>query len=168
MVYFPIMKIEQFNKLVKPDKYQVFLFSSPCSLPISFSKHTWLVTNNQGSIHRYEIWSYKERETEEEGHLTVDFYPPTTGLTIFPGQSPKINRPRFDSQLIDYIEGENGSLAHRLCIDIENNYSKYPYIFTYHYFPGPNSNTFTAWFLKHFSDIKFRLPWNAFGKTYLD
>jgi hypothetical protein len=43
----------------------------------------------------------------------------------------------------------------------------YPYADTYHVWPGPNSNTFTAFVLREVPELKTDLPATAIGKDYL-
>jgi hypothetical protein len=43
----------------------------------------------------------------------------------------------------------------------------YPYANTYTMYPGPNSNTFTAWIGRHVPELKLDLPPTAIGKDYL-
>ena len=38
------MEKNEFLKLIKKDRYQVFLFSSPLPLPVIFASHVWIVT----------------------------------------------------------------------------------------------------------------------------
>ncbi|MEI6396457.1 MAG: DUF3750 domain-containing protein [Candidatus Taylorbacteria bacterium] len=159
------MNLSEFNSLVQPDKYQVFLFSSPCSFPISFFSHNWFVTNNRGKIHRFEVWSYKKRVTPIYGHMTIDFYPPNVGTTVLPGSSNNLNKRRFESRLVGSITGDNESLAQSMVDFIENKHTEYPFKFKYHFIPGPNSNTFIQWVLNHFPDSGLKLPRNAFGKN---
>lgn len=156
----------QFNKLVKPDICQVFLLSSPCSLPASMFMHTWLVTNNFGVIHRWDVWSYKKRVTAENGHMTMDFYPPTVGLSLMPGSNDSLNISRFQSRLIGSVEGDIGSIAQTMVEFVEKRHLEYPFKYKYHYFPGPNSNTFVQWVLNHFPESGLKLPWSAMGKGW--
>jgi hypothetical protein len=44
----------------------------------------------------------------------------------------------------------------------------YPWKRTYKAFPGPNSNTFTAWIAKQVPELKLDLPFSAIGSGYLD
>ena len=44
---------------------------------------------------------------------------------------------------------------------------EYPYQNKYRLWPGPNSNTFTAYIVRHILSIKIRLPVTAIGKDYL-
>ncbi len=43
----------------------------------------------------------------------------------------------------------------------------YPYQYDYKVFPGPNSNTFTAWVARHTPELRLDLPPTAIGKDYL-
>jgi len=43
----------------------------------------------------------------------------------------------------------------------------YPYNNTYRIWPGPNSNTFTAFVLRHVPELRVDLPAHAIGKDYL-
>jgi hypothetical protein len=44
----------------------------------------------------------------------------------------------------------------------------YPWKTTYKVFPGPNSNTFTAWIAKQVPELKLNLPFSAIGTGFLD
>jgi Protein of unknown function (DUF3750) len=44
---------------------------------------------------------------------------------------------------------------------------RYPYADRYRVWPGPNSNTFTAWVLRHAPEVRVDLPPTAIGKDYL-
>jgi Protein of unknown function (DUF3750) len=43
----------------------------------------------------------------------------------------------------------------------------YPWKSTYRSFPGPNSNTFTAWIAKQVPELKLDLPFSAIGSGYV-
>src|SRR3989442_1634535 len=43
----------------------------------------------------------------------------------------------------------------------------YPYAASYRTWPGPNSNTFTAWVGRQVPELRLRLPPTAIGKDYL-
>jgi len=43
----------------------------------------------------------------------------------------------------------------------------YPYVTEYEAWPGPNSNTFTAWVIREVPGLDVALPNNAIGKDYL-
>ena len=44
----------------------------------------------------------------------------------------------------------------------------YPWKTTYRAFPGPNSNTFTAWIAKQVPKLQLDLPFSAIGSGYVD
>lgn len=44
----------------------------------------------------------------------------------------------------------------------------YPWKTTYKAFPGPNSNTFTAWIAKQVLELALELPFSAIGSGYAD
>ncbi len=71
--------------------------------------------------------------------------------------------------------GEEGEDPHCLAaraeqgIDqVEEAVRNYPWPTTYDAFPGPNSNTFTAWIAKEVPDLKLDLPFSAIGSGYND
>lgn len=42
----------------------------------------------------------------------------------------------------------------------------YPYAHKYHLWPGPNSNTFTAYVGRHVPELRLELPGTAIGKDF--
>ena len=44
----------------------------------------------------------------------------------------------------------------------------YPWETTYKAFPGPNSNTFTAWIAKQVPELELDLPFSAIGSSYVE
>ncbi len=153
----------KFENLLKKDKYQVFLFSCPATLPFSFGCHPWFVTNRRGVISRWEIfWRPQPDWQLRWGHLHKNFYSPTQGISKF-----FFSEKYFwaTSSLLGLIEGDENSIAHEMLEFIENSPNKYPHCNQYS-LAGPNSNTYVQWILDHFPKSDLVLPWNAFGKKY--
>ena len=50
---------------------------------------------------------------------------------------------------------------------VEKAVADYPYPSTYRTWPGPNSNTFTAWVGQRVPELNLKLPTSAIGKNYL-
>jgi len=50
---------------------------------------------------------------------------------------------------------------------VEAAVAAYPYPSTYRMWPGPNSNTFTAWIGQRVPELNLKLPTSAFGQNYL-
>ena len=71
------------------------------------------------------------------------------------GQEPEI--------LVDI----RGDKAAKLIPAIQAAVENYPYDFKYHVWPGPNSNTFTAWIGRQVPELNLQLPSTAIGKDYL-
>lgn len=59
-------------------------------------------------------------------------------------------------------EGVDAIIAH-----VEAAIAAYPYRSTYRMWPGPNSNTFTAWVGQRVPELGLELPVSAIGKNYL-
>ena len=49
---------------------------------------------------------------------------------------------------------------------VEAAVADYPYPSTYKIWPGPNSNTFTAWIGRRVPELGLKLPLSAFGRNY--
>lgn len=149
------------EKLIKPDKYQVFLMASPASIPINFASHCWLVINKKGIISRWDVkWRPQDYNSKTKwGHLSLDILPPFQGLRIF----HFLNKYYWKSSLVKLIEGDEESLASQMVKFIEQSPQAYPYKDSYSFF-SPNSNTYVQWVINHFPQSDMHLPWNAFGK----
>jgi len=142
-------------------KYKVSLYVCPGSFPLWFAKHPWFEIDKNGQVDRWGV-SHIDRKTNSNwGHLYLNFLPATKGLGIFYLTWP----PFWNPTLIGSVEGDVGSLAHKLSDFIDNSRNDYPYRDRYS-FTGPNSNTYAQWVLNQFPEWKIKLPWNAFGKNY--
>jgi hypothetical protein len=60
-----------------------------------------------------------------------------------------------------------GAAAEALIPRIDNAAKSYPYAKEYSAWPGPNSNTFTAWITREVPELRVDLPPTAIGKDYL-
>ena len=60
-----------------------------------------------------------------------------------------------------------GREAEPLILDIIAAVAAYPFADTYRMWPGPNSNTFTAYVARNVPGLQLDLPANAIGKDYL-
>jgi hypothetical protein len=70
------------------------------------------------------------------------------------------NRPEL-------LKEARGAGVDALIARIEAAVQRYPYTDTYRVWPGPNSNTFTAFVLREVPDLRVDLPPTAIGKDYL-
>ena len=152
---------EPVENLIQPDEYQVFLMTSPASVPFNFARHLWFVVNKKGSISRWEVlWKPEPHHAKTVwGHLTRDTLPPFQGLRVFHLSDQYFWR----SSLFKIIEGDETSVAAQMAEYIEQSPQTYPYKERYS-FSGPNSNTYVKWVIDRFPKLGIHLPWNAFGK----
>ena len=121
-----------------------------------------MVTVSPSGIHRWEIIHRLYDKKDHFGYVYKDYYlDPHQGLRTFPG-SKKFRK----SKLLGGITGNQNSLAYSMVEFIENNSRNYPYRDVYHFYPGPNSNTYIQWILDAFPEANIKLPWNCFGKKY--
>ena len=117
------------EKLIKPDKYQVFLMKSRASIPIMFAYHPWFLINKKGVISRWEVvWKPSEYSTRTSwGHLGKIFMSPFIGLRIL----LFTHKFLWNSTLVKMLEGDELSTASRMIEAIELSHETYPYKYAY-------------------------------------
>jgi hypothetical protein len=74
--------------------------------------------------------------------------------------------PWFGSEAELYAD-KRGAGVDELIARIDRAARNYPYAHTYTLWPGPNSNTFTAWIARTVPELKVDLPATAVGKDYI-
>jgi len=152
---------EDFEKLVDKDKHQVFVMMCPASIPFSFLRHLWIVTNKKGQLSRWEVRHYRNKN-RTLGYLHLNEQPPFKGIYRFLFIK---NHFFWNPKLVGKIEGDEDGTAKKIVEFIEKSKESYTYLNTY--FPtGPNSNTYVNWILKNFPEFKIKLPWGCIGKNY--
>jgi hypothetical protein len=67
----------------------------------------------------------------------------------------------------DLIDQLTGLQAEQAIPKIKQAIKQYPYKKEYSLWPGPNSNTFVAYVIRHVPELKTKLPTTAIGKDYL-
>ena len=118
-----------------------------------FADHTWISVKpqNADSYTVYEVIGWRLRRGLPAVRIERDI----------PDRHWYGNAPRL---LLD-IRGEQ---AEELAKDIAAAAESYPYPREYRAFPGPNSNTFTAWIANQVPHLGLQLPWRAVGKSFAD
>lgn len=153
----------EFQKLVKPTGYQIFLFICPASVPFNFATHPWFVCVKNGEITRREVrFEINNNNLAKGRHFYINSLPPFSGINIIPFLMSKF---LWGAKLLGYIEGGENSMAKDLLNFIEKSKDTYPYHDKYLLW-GPNSNTYVQWVLDHFPEFIITLPWNCFGRKY--
>lgn len=116
-----------------------------------FAVHTWVAVKPKNAK-QYTVY-------QVIGWLLFRNLPPLSVTQDIP------DRYWFDQkpQIILDIRGER---AEKLLPEIIKAAASYPYPNEYGYWPGPNSNTFTAHVARQVPELQLALPSNAIGKDY--
>ena len=117
-----------------------------------FGVHTWIAAKpgNAEQFTVYEVIGYRLRRT---GNVVVVHQRAADGYWFG-------NRP----QLLSDLRGEG---VDEIIGRIEAAVQRYPYPDQYRVWPGPNSNTFTAFVTREVPELRVDLPPTAIGKDYL-
>jgi hypothetical protein len=117
-----------------------------------FGVHTWVAVK-RSHAHEFTV------------HEVVGWRLPRTGTAVVTRNRPADgywygNRP----ELLGDIRGPG---VDTIIDRIETAVHDYPYPDRYHVWPGPNSNTFTAFILRRVPELRVDMPPTAIGKDYL-
>ncbi len=118
-----------------------------------FAVHTWIATKEAGA-RTYVVYQ-------------VVGWRLYRGLPVVVVQEDIPDRLWFDSRP-KVMADLRGAAARRAIPGIRSAAESYPYPDSYRLWPGPNSNTFTAYVARRVPELAAALPSNALGKDYLD
>jgi hypothetical protein len=115
--------------------------------------HTWIATkrSHENQYTRLEVIGYRVRW----GGNAVQIRPSTPDAMWF-GRYPTLLREIRGDSSLDAVIDQIHLVANR-----------YPYSAEYKVWPGPNSNTFTAYVGRAIPELRLELPSNAVGKDFL-
>jgi hypothetical protein len=118
-----------------------------------FAIHTWIATKpaNEASYNVYEVIGWRQHRGLSAMRIEKDI----------PDRYWYGERPR----LLKEFRGES---AGKLIEAVNRAAKSYPWPDTYKAFPGPNSNTFTAWIARQVPDLGLKLPFSAIGSGYIE
>jgi hypothetical protein len=118
-----------------------------------FAVHTWLATKpvNADSYTVYEVIGWRQRRGLPVIRIEQDL----------PDRYWYGERPRL-------LKDVRGEPADKLITAVDLAAKSYPWPETYQAFPGPNSNTFTAWIARKVPDLGLELPFSAIGSGYVE
>jgi hypothetical protein len=117
-----------------------------------FGVHTWIAVKTTGADH-FTVHEVNGHRLQRTGTVLVSSDRAPDGYWYG-------NRP-------DLLKDVRGPGVDQLIERIEKSVQDYPYPHTYHVWPGPNSNTFTAFVLRDIPELRVDLPPTAIGKDYL-
>ena len=118
----------------------------------SFGVHTWIALKapQAKSYVVYEVIGWKLRWSG-------------TALSV----TERAPDARWYGNAPELLAEKRGAEAEELIPKIEVAVRAYPYAAEYAVWPGPNSNTFTAWVSRAVPELKLDLPPTAIGKDFL-
>lgn len=118
-----------------------------------FAIHTWVAAKHTGepSYTVYEVIGWRLNRGLSLVRIERDL----------PDRYWFGERPRLLSE-------HRGAGVDELINKVDQAARAYPWPQTYKAFPGPNSNTFTAWIAHQVPQLKLSLPFSAIGSGYLD
>ncbi len=117
-----------------------------------FAVHTWIVVKPAGAdrFTRYEVVGFGVSETVPS--IRVDRTGPDN---YWFGAKPEL------------VLDRRGKDVDALIVKVRAAVATYPYPNEYRAWPGPNSNTFTAYVARQVPELGLAMPSNAIGKDYL-
>jgi hypothetical protein len=118
-----------------------------------FAIHTWIATKrtNQAFYTVYDVVGWRGGNGQAVMRITQDIPD-----RYWYGEKPQI------------IKEHRGMGVDKLIDAVDKAAHAYPWKMTYKAFPGPNSNTFTAWIAEQVPELEMDLPFSAIGSGYLD
>lgn len=118
-----------------------------------FAIHTWIAAKRAGEAAYtvYDVVGWRSRS----GQSVVRIYKDIPDRYWY-GAKPRL------------IKGHKGAGVDALIDAVDRAARAYPWKETYKAFPGPNSNTFTAWIAKQVPELDLKLPFKAIGSGYSD
>ena len=117
-----------------------------------FGVHTWIATK-------------RANEPEFTVHEVVGWRLKRAGSTLVTShRAPDGRWYGNPPELLGYVHGPG---VDALIDRVEAAIGEYPHFDRYHIWPGPNSNTFTAFVLRKVPELRVDLPPTAIGKDYL-
>ncbi len=119
----------------------------------AFGIHTWIATKREGAPH-YKVFQV----------IGWNLYRGNSTVSTSTSGPPDFLWFNAEPKLLTERRGQG---VETLIDKIEQAAKRYPYTDSYHVWPGPNSNTFTAYIARQVPELGLDLPPNAIGKDYL-
>jgi Protein of unknown function (DUF3750) len=119
----------------------------------AFSVHTWVTIKaaNAERYTRYEVIGWRVYRGLSPVSVSSDRAPDAQWF----GANPWL------------LRDVRGTAAEAIIAALPRVVASYPYADGYHVWPGPNSNTFTAYLARHLPQLRLSMPSNAVGKDYV-
>lgn len=147
------------------ETYSVELWQTKMPWPLSLAVHTWFVIEKFGVRDRYEVWATFGKFTGSTVRKNAVL--PQQGFRRSFFDDPIKPRKLTVAHCCGSITGREGSDVEKLYTSICQSPENYPWLTRYRLWPGPNSNTYTAYFLKKYPQLTLKLPYTAVGKNWI-
>ena len=118
-----------------------------------FAIHTWIAAKRTGdsAYTIYDVVGWRSRQGQPVVRIFEDIPD-----RYWYGAEPRV------------LQQHRGDGVDRLIDAVDKAARTYPWKSTYKIFPGPNSNTFTAWIAKQVPELDLDLPLSAIGSGYVN
>ena len=118
-----------------------------------FAIHTWIAAKPSGADEYtvYDVVGWRRHHNQPVVKIRKD-----VPDRYWYGEKPRILKEHRGKGVDELIEAVDRAARF------------YPWKNTYKVFPGPNSNTFTAWIAEQVPELNLDLPFTAIGKGYVD
>ena len=118
-----------------------------------FAIHTWIAAKHTGGADYtvYDVVGWRAYRGQPVLRIAQDIPD-----RLWYGERPRI------------LKEHRGAGVDNMIDAVERAARAYPWKSVYKAFPGPNSNTFTAWVAKQVPGLKLDLPFSAIGSGYVD
>jgi hypothetical protein len=118
-----------------------------------FAIHTWIAAKRTGETAYtvYDVVGWRGYHGQSVLRIAKD-----VPDRYWYGEKPRI------------LKAHKGTGVDELIVAVNKAADAYPWKATYRAFPGPNSNTFTAWIAKQVPKLELTLPFSAIGSGYLE
>ena len=118
-----------------------------------FAVHTWIAAKRSGAENYtvYEVVGWRQHRGQPVVRIAED-----APDRYWYGEKPRL------------LVSHRGPEADALIEQVDRAARAYPWPETYKAFPGPNSNTFTAWIAREVPALELDLPFSAIGSGYVD
>jgi hypothetical protein len=116
-----------------------------------FAIHTWIATKRAGeTVYTvYDVIGWRDGYGSQVLGITEDIPD-----RYWYGEKPRL------------LKAHQGVGVDELIDAVDKAARAYPWKETYKVFPGPNSNTFTAWIARQVPELELNLPFSAIGSGY--
>ena len=118
-----------------------------------FAIHTWIAAKGTGDTEYtvYDVTGWRGYHGQSVLRIATDIPD-----SYWYGAKPRL------------LKAHQGEGVDELIAAVDEAARAYPWQKTYKAFPGPNSNTFTAWVAKQVPELQLDMPFSAIGKGYVD